>query len=130
MTKLFELYVHDALRQESGAKIQYQKIIGKGGPNQLDYLLKDGANTTVIDAKYKTKWKEKTNHNDVRQVSGYSRLKVLYNIPGLESEKLIRCTIIYPDQTLTEEGILTEEIAVDEYVKVWKRSIRLPQIKN
>src|SRR5690606_22138269 len=56
MSKLFELYVLGLLKESDkhGSKIRYHPATDG---NELDYLLVDGENSIVIDAKYKLGYK-------------------------------------------------------------------------
>ena len=135
MSKLFELYVLRLLKQKWGSKLKYHpRTYG----NELDYLLVDGPDSVVVDAKYKPSYKSHNNHQDIRQVSGYARLKKVFQEIGLdekmENPPVLRCLIIYPDQT--KPGTASEvpsnpfETSIDEYVKMHKLGVKLPEIKN
>ncbi|RYZ27848.1 MAG: hypothetical protein EOO10_11480, partial [Chitinophagaceae bacterium] len=78
MSKLFELYVLGLLKDRyphTGAITYHPSTYG----NELDFLINVDGLQMVADAKYKLKYQSNNpNHDDIRQVSGYSRLKVVY----------------------------------------------------
>lgn len=114
MSKLFELYVLKRLREiYSISEVAYQKCIGGYYP---DYLLKpkDGSEPYVIDAKYKTNYKDGFSNmiDDIRQVSAYARMKgVLKHFEIEDKKQLVRCLIVYPNLTadLNFSGQFTED---------------------
>lgn len=69
MSKLFELYVLGLLKHRFGKKIDFQ---AKGKYGYVDYLLKDNNFKFIIDAKYKPKYSEEYQAEDIRQLSGYA----------------------------------------------------------
>lgn len=132
MSKLFELYVLGLLKDSNkhGSKILYHPTT-KG--NELDYLLVDGDNSIVIDAKYKLGYKFTSHegyHEDIRQVSGYARLKNVRQKAGVTNQdQLLDCLIIYPDQ----EGLESipekfKEVEIDAYERVYKVGVKLPTL--
>lgn len=131
MSKLFELYVLKLLKQKMGSILEYHpRTYG----NELDYLLKKGKDSVVIDAKYKPSYGRYINHQDIRQVSGYARLTKILKVVGLEDQidnpPVLSCLIIYPDQTiLGDEGQLPSDLLsmpIKEYVKMYKLGVKLP----
>jgi len=129
MSKLFELYVLEKLKKSAfGKEIEYHPTTYG---NELDYLLVAGDNSIVIDAKYKPSYKFHVNHEDIRQVSGYSRLRKIREKAGVSSEKMLDCVIIYPDlESKIDEitGLTDDDNEISQYEKVWKIGISLPQI--
>jgi 5-methylcytosine-specific restriction enzyme subunit McrC len=128
MSKLFELYVWKLLKEEFGNKIQYHE---RTHGNELDFLFYDDKNSLVIDAKYKPKYFGKTHqglHADIRQVSGYARLREIRKRLGVsDSNLLLGCVIIFPDlnsQMDTISDLKNNEVS--QYEKVWKVGVRLP----
>lgn len=138
MPHLFELYVYQKLLTANSTertKIEYQfKTYG----NHLDILIKDGVNSIVIDAKYKLHYKKSHIHKDIRQVSGYARLKRVREDCGLDKDDdtHIKCLIIYP---VLENGLedfsldfiskaLKEENEIKVYHRVYKLGVSLPII--
>jgi 5-methylcytosine-specific restriction enzyme subunit McrC len=99
----------------------------------LDFLLVKEDDSLVIDSKYKPNYKAKSHngyHEDIRQVSGYARLKKVRKKVGLlRTEKQLGSLIIYPDQTaadsLLENLKLTE---IEAYEGVWKIGLSLPEL--
>jgi len=131
MSKLFELYVLGKLKKAFGAKITYHtRTYG----NELDFLYLDGNNSMVIDAKYKPQYFGESHpglHNDVRQVSGYARLKSIRKKAGVtDSNILLRCIIVYPNLLKRDEKIDLQETEVGQYEQVWKMGLDLPKKSN
>lgn len=140
MSKLFELYVLGLLRDKYGNKAVGFQVGNKS--NKLDFLLNLPDLKMVIDAKYKLKYNNGgVNSSDVRQVSGYARLEIVYE--QFEEYKttnpvgLIDCLIIYPENELgvdPEEYELTisktEENKLKDYVGVYKLGVPLPAVKS
>lgn len=131
MSKLFELYVLKRLREHySPCEIMYQKYVSG---RYLDYLLKpkDGTEPFVIDAKYKTAYKDGYKIEDIRQVSAYARMKKVYEILNLDDKrKVIKCLIIYPDTDADvrftdrfDEKNISE---IEPYTEFYKIGINLP----
>jgi 5-methylcytosine-specific restriction endonuclease McrBC regulatory subunit McrC len=89
MTKLFELYVFKKLREVFPRKNEV-KYHFKTNYQELDYVLnsKDRNIKMVIDAKYKNKYFEGgIGKDDARQISGYARLKTVYEELSIENTK-------------------------------------------
>lgn len=128
MSKLFELYALGLLKDRFQKQVKYQF---KHNGNELDFLLNSQEYKMVIDAKYKLKYLQGVHHEDIRQVSGYARLKEVYEELGVEKGKLIDCLIIHPDQ---ENGIDDfsdvdlRKTEVDHYFDVYKLGVKLPII--
>ncbi len=131
MSKLFELYVLGLLKGRFGNKVDYHVT---SYWNELDYLLKEEDLAMVIDAKYKRYDEKRVSNDDIRQVSGYARLKSVYAQLGKPENAIIDCLIIYPDQ---KDGLdnfksvnFKEQInPVEEFVHVYKVGVKLPLIK-
>ena len=129
MSKLFELYVLSKLRASFGNDIEYH--FSTHG-NELDYLLNSKSTKMIIDAKYIPRWKDHSNHKNVRQLSGYGRLKTVYNKLNMPYSKIIDCLIIYPDIRSTQEAILEEDLtanSLNEYVNFYKHGVSIPLLK-
>ena len=134
MSKLFELYVLGLLKDRFYNNVDFQ--FKPDGGNELDFILKSKGFEMVIDTKYKTHWKDNPVHEDVRQVSGYARLKSVYNELGFHDfNKVIDTLIIYPDldkyanKDFKENTIIENRIEEKIYHKVYKLGIQLPVIK-
>lgn len=133
MPKMFELYVYAQLLKDNPelqAKDFNYQFSTHG--NALDFLICSNKKI-VVDAKYKLHYNYSQVHNDIRQVSGYARLKKVRNeFPQLNEE--IECLIIYPKtigsiskKTLNLNSLKWDEI--NAYHKVYKIGISLPMIK-
>jgi 5-methylcytosine-specific restriction enzyme subunit McrC len=131
MSKLFELFVLGKLKKEFGSKITYHP---RTNGNELDFLYLDGNNSKVIDAKYKPQYLGKSHlglHNDIRQVSGYARLKSIRKKAGvIDSNILLQCVIVYPKLSRQDENINLHQNEVEQYEKVWKVGVNLPNKKE
>ncbi|UKB82616.1 McrC family protein [Chryseobacterium sp. MEBOG06] len=101
MPRLFELYFYYQLLKanpEDAHHIHYQfSTYG----NSLDILISKPGYEMVIDTKYKLKYTKSHIHQDIRQVSGYSRLKKVINEiksknKDWKEDKILDCLIIYP----------------------------------
>ena len=129
MTKLFELYVLGLLKDRFHNQVQFQyKFYG----NELDYLLNSEQYQMVIDAKYKLKYLNGKYNEDIRQVSGYARLKRVYDALNKKQGEVIDCLIIHPDQDNGFENLLDvnlDQIEVDHFYDVYKVGIKLPLVK-
>jgi len=127
MSKLFELYVVGLLKDRfpDVSMINYQ--FGNRG-SKLDFLLNSKQFKMVVDAKYKTKYENGVDHLDIRQVSGYARLKKVYSALEIQEGILIDCLIIYPDQEngLVELPTDLKGSAIKDYVGVYKVGVKLP----
>jgi len=127
MSKLFELYTLSLLRDRFASNVLYH--FGNSA-NELDFLLDHADYKLVIDAKYKPFYSTGIDHQDVRQVSGYSRLDVVYDRLGYSAVELIRCLIIYPLDSGMEhfkgENFKYEPIA--GYKEIYKLGIKLPLV--
>jgi len=134
MSKLFELYVLKLLKERYHAKVLYQ-LTTYG--NALDYLITEDKREMVVDAKYKLKYIELNGkkHEDIRQVSGYARLKKVYNyLKNKEYPDSIDCLIIYADQENGEANLMNDDKMkskpIDAYHGVYKIGVKLPMISK
>ncbi len=90
----------------------------------------------VIDAKYKPKYKFKKSidKEDFRQISGYARLKKVYEeLDQKDQTKNINCLVIYPDLEILSNdlsNLTTEKNKIDKYVGFFKVGVNVPTIKN
>lgn len=128
MSKLFELYVLGLLKDRFQSHIQYH-FTHYG--NELDFILRSEKYKLVIDAKYKPKYIDGKLDEDIRQVSGYARLKKVYDFLEKQYPESIDCLIIYPDQenghsNLSDVELLTKEVS--SYNGVFKLGVKLPLI--
>jgi 5-methylcytosine-specific restriction endonuclease McrBC regulatory subunit McrC len=139
MPILFELYVYQKLLKANNfdaKKIQFQfKTYG----NHLDFLINDGDNSMIIDAKYKVHYQQGHIHQDIRQVSGYARLNAVREKLKVEDDSNINCLIIYPTLEKHEtdfnldkivEGFNNDNNRIMAYHKVYKLGVTLPTINK
>lgn len=128
MSKLFELYVLGLLKDRFQKQVQFQyRYYG----NELDYLLKSPDYQMVIDAKYKPKYIDGKDDEDIRQVSGYARLRNVYKELGKEQGDIIDCLIMYPDQKnglINLDSVNLKEMEIPQYFDVYKLGIKLPHV--
>lgn len=130
MPKLFELYVLVLLKNRFNNQVKYH-LAYRG--SELDYILKTPEYKMVIDAKYKLKYITGKHDEDVRQVSGYARLKKVYEYLDKSYPDSIECLIIYPDQSLNKfdlAGIVLNDAKyeIEQYHGVFKVGVSLPLI--
>ncbi|MDM1368325.1 restriction endonuclease [Myroides marinus] len=144
MPRLFELYVYHQLLKanpEHRGDLHYQfSTYG----NALDLLITYDEQPIVVDMKYKLHYKHGHIHQDIRQVSGYARLKKVRDKCKVTDDSNINCLIIYPkvdnadlvDYSLENIGELLKvdedkenQYSVTPYYKVFKLGIALPMIE-
>jgi len=134
MSKLFELYVYSKLKERFAQhkEVTYHKKFNYLEP---DFIIKskDGLTKMVVDAKYKPQYQDgNISTEDIRQISGYARLKKVYEFLEFEDDKVIDCLVIYSNQSVNRKDfkggnfILEEE---KEYNRFYKIGIELP-VKN
>lgn len=129
MTKLFELYVLGLLKDRFHNQVKFQY---KHYGNELDYILNSKSYQMVIDAKYKLKYLNGKHDEDIRQVSGYARLKKVYDALNKKQGEVIDCLIIHPDQNGFENllHIDLKEKEIKHYYDVYKVGVKLPLVKE
>ncbi|MCR9289139.1 MAG: McrC family protein [Bacteroidetes bacterium] len=143
MSRLFELYVLGLLKDRFGNTVTYHFTADS---TEVDYLLNseekddDGLPyKMVIDAKYKLKYEGNGRHiEDVRQVSGYARLKKVHEELSLTYPSRIDCLIIYPKRHDNKEDFAVETLhekklrqsPIKNYHGIYKIGVRLPKIKT
>lgn len=128
MTRLFELYILGLLKDRFHNEVAYQyKYYG----NELDYLLNNEDYQMVIDAKYKLKYVNGKDDEDIRQVSGYARLKKVYEALNKQQGDVIDCLIIHPDQNGLDNllDVNLKNKPVKHYYDVYKIGVKLPLVK-
>lgn len=134
MSKLFELYVFSKLKERftKHKEVTYHKTFNYLEP---DFIVKtnDGLMKMVVDAKYKPQYKDgKISVEDIRQISGYARLKKVYEYLNYEDDKVIDCLVIYSNQNADRNDFKGENFKPEEekeYNRFFKIGIELP-IKN
>ena len=131
MSKLFELYVFSKLKERftKHKEVTYHKTFNYLEP---DFIVKtnDGVTKMVVDAKYKPQYQDgKINIEDIRQISGYARLKKVYNFLNFEDDKIIDCLVIYSNQNANRKDFKGENFKLEEekeYNSFFKIGIELP----
>ncbi|MGB5929540.1 MAG: hypothetical protein WBH03_15275, partial [Cyclobacteriaceae bacterium] len=123
MSKLFELYVLQKLKARYPGKVAYQFGTQLG---IADFILCDGDNSMVIDAKYKLKYREGNfDNSDLWQVSGYARTDEVYKKLGKPDRELIDCLIIHPADKDGDLDKLTEK-PISTIRRVYQLGVELP----
>lgn len=142
MSKLFELYVYKKLRAVFSSKeVQYHL---KAQYQELDFIIRsrDDKFIFIVDTKYKPRYEDhKISIEDIRQISGYARIKKVYDELGItDYNKNINCLIIYSHQNgienfdensfILQENANNSNIIREEkgYVNLFKIGIKLPVI--
>ena len=128
MPKLFELYVYKRLQEQFGREAVTYHLTADY--TELDFLLNTPDYKMVIDAKYKTIYEDSRAIDDIRQVSGYARLKVVYNKLKIEEDRLIDCLIIYPTLEQNADFNITDKKEIPEYKGIYKLSISVPLVNS
>lgn len=131
MSKLFELYVYAKLKERFNKhnEVTYHKKFNYLEP---DFIVKttDGKTRMVVDAKYKPRYeKGRISTDDVRQISGYARLKKVYKFLSYDYDNVIDCLVIYSHQNSKRQDFLGENFKISEepeYNKFYKIDIKLP----
>ena len=132
MSKLFEFYTLGLLKDRYGTKLIFQ---AQGTYGQPDFLLADGANKLILDAKYRPKYQNEEYHiEDIRQLSGYARDTKLLSKLGYISEAeqdsaVVGCVLIYTDQKA--EMMLPDDLTlnkVEGFTRFYKVPIAMPLI--
>jgi 5-methylcytosine-specific restriction enzyme subunit McrC len=129
MAMLFELYVLSLLKEQFGSKVSYH--VSTYG-NELDYLINNEDFQMVVDAKYKSRYKSSKDHLDMRQVSGYARLSVIYRQLNKHINENIDCLVFYPsDKGYTSlKGVDLKKTNIEGYEGIYKVGICLPTVKS
>lgn len=131
MPMLFELHVLSLIKDAFQSDVSYHfSTYG----NELDFILNSTDVKMVIDAKYIPSWKWKHNHENIRQVSGYARLKEVSKKLGFEANINIDCLIIFPDieagiQYLDKKEFKNTLTPVEAYNGIYKLGVKIPLIE-
>jgi 5-methylcytosine-specific restriction enzyme subunit McrC len=131
MSKLFELYVFSKLKERFSQhkEVTYHKKFNYLEP---DFIVKtnDGVYKMVVDAKYKPQYMDgNISTEDIRQISGYARLKKVYDFLEIDTDKIIDCLVIYSNQNahrIDFNGNNFELEIESNYVRFFKIGIELP----
>lgn len=131
MSKLFELYVFSKLKERFTAhkEVTYHQKFNYLEP---DFIVNtnDGVTKMVVDAKYKPQYQEgNVSTEDIRQISGYARLKKIYKFLEFEEDKIIDCLVIYSNQSANRKDFKGDNFNIEEekeYNRFYKIGIELP----
>jgi len=131
MSKLFELYVYSKLKERFNLhkEVIYHKKFNYLEP---DFVIKskDGYTKMVVDAKYKPQYQNgNINIEDIRQISGYARLKKIHAFLDVENDNVIDCLVVYSSQAASRIDFKGDNFALEEekeYNKFYKMGIQLP----
>lgn len=131
MSKLFELYVFSKLKErfKMHNEVTYHKKFNYLEP---DYIVNsnDGIYKMVVDAKYKPQYHDgNINIEDIRQISGYARLKKVYEFLDYEEDKIIDCLVIFSNQNANRTDFKSNNFELEReknYVRFFKIGIELP----
>lgn len=131
MSKLFELYVFSKLKERF---MQHKEVTYHQKFNYLepDFIVKtnDGTTKMVVDAKYKPQYQDgNISIDDIRQISGYARLKKVYDFLNIENDKIIDCLVVYSNQKANRKDFKDENFKLEiekEYIRFYKIGIELP----
>jgi 5-methylcytosine-specific restriction enzyme subunit McrC len=132
MSLLFELYVYGQLKEIYGKTVEYQFPCTRGF---IDFLITKPGEEMIIDAKYKPKYIDDYVIEDIRQLSGYARdirvLKALgFSPESQQFHMLVKCLIIYPDQTKDEKLAKNEIEDIKAFLEFRKQAVRMPELKK
>lgn len=131
MSKLFELFVFSKLKERFTLhkEVTYHQKFNYLEP---DFIVKtnDGLIKMVVDAKYKPQYQDgNISTEDIRQISGYARLKKIYKFLEFEEDKIIDCLVIYSSQSAERIDFKGDNFKLEEekgYNRFFKIGIELP----
>ncbi|TLP79752.1 5-methylcytosine restriction system specificity protein McrC [Maribacter sp. ACAM166] len=131
MSKLFELYVYAKLKERF---TQHQEVTYHKKFNYLepDFIVKtnDGLIKMIVDAKYKPRYENSNiSTEDIRQISGYARLKKVYDFLKCDYHEVIDCLVIYSNQNSNRSDFTGDNFPIEEekeYNRFYKIGIELP----
>jgi 5-methylcytosine-specific restriction enzyme subunit McrC len=134
MSKLFELYVFSKLKERfpNHKEVAYHQKFNYLEP---DFIVNtnDGLTKMIVDAKYKPQYQDgNISTEDIRQISGYARLKKIYKFLEFEDDKIIDCLVIYSNQSANRTDFKGDNFKIEEekeYNRFFKIGIELP-VKN
>lgn len=133
MSKLFELYVFAKLKEKFPLhhEVTYHKKF-KGLEPDFIVNSNDGVYKMIVDAKYKPQYQDSNiSKEDIRQISGYARMKSIYDFIGIEYDKIIDCLVIYSNKNakrldFKNVNFTSEDNEEKNYVRFFKIGIELP----
>ena len=134
MSKLFELYVFKKLKEifpERNEMMYHYTVQFK----ELDFLINSPQKGVqmVVDTKYKPRYfNDSIDLDDYRQLSGYARLKSVYNKLNIDYNQTIDCMIIYPSQVAECPDYidLNQKVRLESYVKFYKLGLKLQELEK
>lgn len=135
MSKLFEYYVLGLLKKQYPNQGEVKFQLNCHNAHEIDYLLQSGETKMIIDAKYKPKYQYKNgiDKEDFRQISGYARLKKVYDELKIKDySKNIDCLVIYPDLGIQHNdlsNLKSENNKIKKYIGFYKIGVNLPIIE-
>lgn len=131
MSLLFEKYVYALLMDslKGKAKILYQKSYSRYR-FKPDFIIKGNGYNCIADSKYKTIYDNNINIEDIRQLSGYGRLKsIIKEFTNDNNNYVPSCLIIYPSENSNNTNIdFEKKEEIDNLVNFEKLSIKLPTL--
>lgn len=143
MPQLFELYFYYKLLKSNPEKQSEIHFQFSTYGNKLDFLISKEGTEMIIDTKYTPYYNKGRVHSDIRQVSGYSRLRKVRERLKMDGsdDSTIDCLIVYPkldnsvsileDFELSQlKNALNERNQIKMYYKVYKLGISLPLIDS
>ncbi|MEE1944457.1 hypothetical protein VRU48_05010 [Pedobacter sp. KR3-3] len=144
MSKLFELYVFKKLREKfkgDHAVVYHQKY----HKQELDFIINADGFKAVVDAKYKPRYAYgNPSMEDARQLSGYTRLKKVYEELGIDEDCIIPAYFVYPSNLpvivekaekienfekadVSPEKLFSDDLRISTmYKKMYLQAIELP----
>ncbi|KLI34728.1 5-methylcytosine restriction system specificity protein McrC [Brachyspira hyodysenteriae] len=140
MSLLFEKYVYallmDSLRGK--AEIIYQKNV-LNNKFILDFIIKGDEYNYIADTKYKEIYENKDGYekDDIKQLSGYSRIKKV--VEHFKNDKeysnsdnyIPKCLIIYPSDNSNNININFNKIEeISDFINFYKLGIYLPHYNS
>lgn len=133
MSKLFELYIFAKLKEKFPLhqEVTYHKKF-KGLEPDFIVNSNDGAYKMIVDAKYKPQYlNSNISKEDIRQISGYARMKSIYDFIGVEYDRIIDCLVIYSNQNakrldFKNVNFTSEDNEEKNYVRFFKIGVVLP----
>lgn len=135
MSKLFEYYVLGLLKKQYPNQGEVKFQLNCHNTHEIDYLLDSGETKMIIDAKYKPRYKYKNgiDKEDFRQISGYARLKKVYDELKIKDySKNIDCLVIYPDLEIQNNdlsNLKSQNNKIKKYIGFYKIGVNLPIIE-
>lgn len=141
MPRLFELYAYSKLNQVYPRQLLFQEKGTVGCCDFLKIVANGSSERLIMDAKYKPYYTGNTpiEWNDIQEISGYARDKVLLKKMGWIKDGEINisdippCVVIYPEYengetALDSNGILNNAKEIRNYTNFYKIAIKVPRM--